>query len=49
LPVFNKNQGAKTEAEIAIRQAQGRRAFAEKIIRSEVTAAFQRLQAARRA
>ncbi len=49
LPVFNKNQGGRAEAEIAIRQAQGRRAFAEKIVRSEVTAAFQRLQAARRA
>jgi len=49
LPVFNKNQGAKAEAEIAIRQAQGRREFAEKIVRSEVTAAFQRLQAANRA
>jgi len=49
LPVFNKNQGGRAEAEIAIRQAQGRRAFAEKIVHSEVTAAFQRLQAANRA
>lgn len=48
LPVFNRNQGAKAEAEIAIRQAQGRRDFAEKIVRSEVTAALQRLQAADR-
>ncbi len=49
LPIFNKNQGAKAEAEIAIRQAQERRAFAERVVRSEVTAAFQRLQAAQRA
>lgn len=49
LPVFNKNQGAKAEAEIAVRQAQERRAFAEKIVRAEVTGAFQRLQAASRA
>jgi len=49
LPVFNKNQGAKAEAEIAIRQAQERRAFAERTVRAEVTGAFQRLQAASRA
>lgn len=49
LSVFNKNQGAKAEAEIGIRQAQERRAYAERVVRSEVTAAFQRLQAANRA
>lgn len=49
LPVFNKNQGAKAEAEIAIRQAQERRAFAERIIRSEIAIAFQRVEAANRA
>ncbi len=49
LPVFNKNQGAKAEAEIAIRQAQERRAFAERIIRSEIAIAFQRIEAANRA
>lgn len=49
IPVFNKNQGAKAEAEIAIRQAQERRAFAEQIIRSEIVAAFQRIEAANRA
>lgn len=49
IPVFNKNQGAKAEAEIAIRQAQERRAFAEQVIRSEVVAAFQRIGAANRA
>lgn len=49
IPVFNKNQGAKAEAEIVIRQAQERRAFAEQVIRSEVVAAFQRIGAANRA
>lgn len=48
LPIFNKNQGAKAEAEIAIRQAQERKIFAEQIIRSEVSSAFQRIEAARR-
>lgn len=49
LPVFNKNQGARAEAEIAIRQAQERRLFAERIIRSEIAVAFQRVAAANRA
>ena len=49
LPVFNKNQGAKAEAEIAIRQAQERRIFAERIIRSEIAIAFGRIEAASRA
>ncbi|MEO7674076.1 MAG: TolC family protein, partial [Pyrinomonadaceae bacterium] len=49
LPIFNKNQGAKAEAEIAIRQAQERRLFAEQVIRSEVVIAFQRIEAAERA
>jgi cobalt-zinc-cadmium efflux system outer membrane protein len=49
LPVFNKNQGARAEAEIAIRQAQERRAFSERIIRSEISIAFQRIEAANRA
>jgi outer membrane protein, heavy metal efflux system len=48
LPIFNKNQGARAEAEIAIRQAQERRAFSERIIRSEVAIAFQRIAAANR-
>lgn len=48
LPIFNKNQGAKAEAEIAIRIAQERRSFAEQVVRSEVAAAFQRIEAARR-
>lgn len=49
LPVFNKNQGAKAEAEIAIRQAQVRRKYAERIVRGEILTAYQRLEAARRA
>jgi cobalt-zinc-cadmium efflux system outer membrane protein len=49
LPLFNKNQGGRAEAEIAIRQAQERRAFTERVIRSEVAAAFQRIEAANRA
>jgi len=49
IPVFNKNQGLKAEAELAIRQAQARRDFAEKVVRSEVIVAFQKYEAARRA
>ncbi len=49
LPVFNKNQGAKAEAAIAIRQAQERRAFAEQVVRNEVVVAFQRIEAAKNA
>lgn len=49
LPIFNKNQGAKTEAEIAVRQAQTRREFAERVVRSEILAAYQRYEAASRA
>ncbi|MGI8543956.1 MAG: TolC family protein [Aridibacter sp.] len=44
LPVFNKNQGAKAEAEIAIRQAQEKRIFAEQIIKNEVATAFTRIE-----
>lgn len=49
IPVFNRNQGAKAEAEIAIRQARARREFAERIVRSEILAAYQRFEAAGRA
>lgn len=48
VPIFNRNQGSKAEAEIAIRQAQQRRIFAEQVIKSEVTTAFQRVDAANR-
>jgi len=49
LPIFNRNQGAKAEAAIAIRQAQERRAFAEKVVRNEIVRSFQRMEAAKRA
>ncbi len=49
LPIFNKNQGARAEAEIAIRQAQERRAFAGQVIKNEVATAFLRIEAANRA
>lgn len=48
LPIFNKNQGAKAEAAISIRQALERRVFAEQVVKNEVTMAFQRIEAARR-
>lgn len=49
IPIFNKNQGAKAGAEIAIRQAQSRREFAERVVRSEILSAYQRFEAASRA
>lgn len=49
LPLFNRNQGAKAEAEITIKQAQARREFAENVVRSEILAAYQRYEAANRA
>lgn len=49
LPLFNKNQGAKAEAEISVRQAQARREFAERAVRSEILSAYQRFEAASRA
>jgi len=49
IPVFDRGQGAKAEAAISIRQAQERRLFAERVIRSEITASFRRIEAADRA
>lgn len=49
LPLFNKNQGAKTEAELTVRQAQARREFAERVVRSEVLGAYERYESANRA
>ncbi|HEV2669046.1 MAG TPA: TolC family protein [Blastocatellia bacterium] len=46
LPVFNRNQGAKAEARLAITQAQRRREFTESVVRAEVTAAYRRYEAA---
>lgn len=48
LPIFNKNQGAKAEAAISIRQAQERRIFAEQVVKNEIITAFQKIEAARR-
>jgi len=47
IPIFNRNQGAKAEAEAAIVQARKRREFAESVVRSEVAAAFARYEAAK--
>ena len=49
IPIFNKNQGAKAEAESNIRQAQARLEFAERVVRGEILAAYQRIEAANRA
>lgn len=46
IPIFNKNQGAKTETEISIKQAQSRREFAERVVRGEILSAYQRYDAA---
>jgi outer membrane protein, heavy metal efflux system len=45
LPIFNRNQGEKAEAHLAIAQAQKRREFAESVVRAEVTAAYRRYEA----
>ena len=49
LPTFNRNQGAKAEAATAIVQAQHRREFIEAVIRTEVAAAFARVQSVQNA
>ena len=49
IPLFNRNQGAKAEAEIAITQAQRRREFTEQLVRAEVASAYGRYQAAQAA
>lgn len=49
IPLFNKNQGEKAQAEISIKQAQQRREFAERVVRGEILSAYQRLEAASRA
>jgi cobalt-zinc-cadmium efflux system outer membrane protein len=45
LPVFNRNQGAKAEASVAIRQAQQRREYLDQVIRYEVAGAYARFSA----
>lgn len=49
IPVFNRNQGAKAEAQTAISQAQRRREFVEAVVRSEVQSAYARYGAVRKA
>jgi outer membrane protein, heavy metal efflux system len=49
IPVFNRNQGAKAEAELAISQAQRRREFVEQLVRAQVQSAYKRYEAARSA
>jgi cobalt-zinc-cadmium efflux system outer membrane protein len=49
LPVFNRNQGARAEAGLAITQAERRLAFAEAAVHAEVESAYARYLAARRA
>jgi len=47
LPILNRNQGAKAEAQLAIAQARSRREFLESAVRSEVAAAYSRYEAAK--
>lgn len=49
IPIFNRNQGGKAEAAVAINQAQRRREFLEAVIRSEVQSAYARYEAAQTA
>ena len=49
IPVFNRNQGSKAEAALAISQAEKRRQFLEQLVRSEVASAYERYEAARNA
>jgi outer membrane protein TolC len=46
LPIFNRNQGAKAEAQLEITQAQKRCEFIESVVRAEVAAAYRRYEAA---
>ncbi|MGE0131356.1 MAG: TolC family protein [Blastocatellales bacterium] len=49
LPILNRNQGAKAEAQLAITQARARREFLESAVRAEVAAAYRRYEAAQTA
>lgn len=49
IPVFDRGQAAKAGAGLAIEQAARRREFAEAVVRSDVTAAYARYEAARAA
>jgi len=48
IPIFNRNQGTKAEAALAINQAERRRDFLETAVRSEVASAYARLDAVQR-
>jgi cobalt-zinc-cadmium efflux system outer membrane protein len=49
IPVFNRNQGARSESAAAISQARTRREFLESVVRSDVQSAYARYEAARAA
>jgi outer membrane protein, heavy metal efflux system len=49
IPLFNRNQGEKAEAVVAIAQAKARREFLEAVIRAEVTSAYKRYEASKSA
>jgi outer membrane protein, heavy metal efflux system len=49
IPIFNRNQGGREEAAVAITQAVRRREFLEAMIRSEVQSAYARYEAAQAA
>jgi cobalt-zinc-cadmium efflux system outer membrane protein len=49
IPVFNRNQGTKAEAALAITQARARREYLEQLVRAEVQSAYLRYDAAQRA
>jgi outer membrane protein, heavy metal efflux system len=49
IPIFNRNQGNRAEAEALVSQARKRREFLEQLIRSEVQSAYARFEAARSA
>jgi cobalt-zinc-cadmium efflux system outer membrane protein len=48
IPVLNRNQGAKAEAEAEILQTRRRREFAEGVVRAEVASAYARYEAAKK-
>jgi cobalt-zinc-cadmium efflux system outer membrane protein len=45
IPIFNRNQGAKAEAAVAITQAERRQEFLQTVVRSEVASAYARVEA----
>jgi cobalt-zinc-cadmium efflux system outer membrane protein len=49
IPLFNRNQGNRAEAQTAIAQARYRREFLESVVRAQVASAYSRYEAARQA